>query len=265
MRSRNIKPGYFQNDQLAECEPLARILFAGLWCFADKKGRFEWRPRKMKIQILPYDNRDINELLDQLISAELVKQYNIDGKDYGLVRGFLTHQNPHHREAESTIPGPKTIENYEPGASTDLGTAEPGESPADSLIPDSLIHKDRKGPEKRKIRKAPPVHFSMPSGPELEKRLKAAGQKIEAETERKGFKPFQWCQKMFNSKYHPLAITEILEYMATSWTTIEKPFAFGESSLKIRSGNYYEKDNKVKADVDKGVFNELVDKLRRIK
>lgn len=36
MRARNIKPGFFSNDLLPECEPLARLLFIGLWCMADK-------------------------------------------------------------------------------------------------------------------------------------------------------------------------------------------------------------------------------------
>ena len=29
MRSRNLKPGFFKNELLAECDPLARILFEG--------------------------------------------------------------------------------------------------------------------------------------------------------------------------------------------------------------------------------------------
>lgn len=261
MRSRNIKPGFFQNDQLAECEPLARLLFAGLWCFADRAGRFEWRPKKMKIHILPYDNKDINELLDQLITAGLVKQYNIDGKDYGLVRGFLTHQSPHLKERPSELPAPKTIEHQ---TSTRQTPDKTESSPSDVLIPDVLIHKDQPEPkkEKRKIRKAPPVHFSMPSGEELEQRLKAAGNEIEAQENKKGFKPFQWIQKMFNLKYHPLAITEIIEYISENWSTIDKPFPFGESALKIRSGNYYEKDHNAKAKVEAGAFNDLVEKLR---
>jgi hypothetical protein len=53
-RSRNIKPGFFLNDELAECEPLARILFAGLWCIADREGRLEDRPKRIKAEVLPY-------------------------------------------------------------------------------------------------------------------------------------------------------------------------------------------------------------------
>jgi hypothetical protein len=46
-RSRNIKPGFFTNDELAECHPLGRLLFAGLWTIADKRG-LDDRPKKLK-------------------------------------------------------------------------------------------------------------------------------------------------------------------------------------------------------------------------
>lgn len=57
-RSRNLKPGFFLNDCLAECQPLARILFAGLWCIADREGRLLDRPRKIKVEVLPHQRDD---------------------------------------------------------------------------------------------------------------------------------------------------------------------------------------------------------------
>ncbi len=41
MRSRNIKPDFFLNEDLAEVSHTSRLLFIGLWCFADRDGRFE--------------------------------------------------------------------------------------------------------------------------------------------------------------------------------------------------------------------------------
>ena len=38
MRARNLKPGFFKNETLAEIEPLGRLLFQGLWCMADREG-----------------------------------------------------------------------------------------------------------------------------------------------------------------------------------------------------------------------------------
>ena len=71
-RARNIKPGFFKNDILAECNPLARILFAGLWCEADREGRLEDRPKRLKAEYLPYDQCDIGTLLDELEKHDFV-------------------------------------------------------------------------------------------------------------------------------------------------------------------------------------------------
>jgi hypothetical protein len=65
-RTRLLKPGFFSNDQLAECAPLARLLFAGLWTLVDRDGRMECRHAKIKAQVLPYDECDIAGLLAQL-------------------------------------------------------------------------------------------------------------------------------------------------------------------------------------------------------
>ena len=66
MRSRNIKPGFFKNEILAECDPLTRILFLGLWCYADRRGICEYRPKRIKAEILPYDDVDVEQMLEQL-------------------------------------------------------------------------------------------------------------------------------------------------------------------------------------------------------
>lgn len=106
MRTRMLKPGFFTNEQLASCEPLARILYAGLWCFADRKGCFEWRPLKMKAQIFPLDTCKIEPLLDQLIRQKLVAEYSENGTAYGFIPAFLKHQSPHNKEKDSEIPPP---------------------------------------------------------------------------------------------------------------------------------------------------------------
>jgi len=105
-RTRNIKPGYFSNDLLAECEPLARILFAGLWCIADRAGRLEYRPKKIKADILPYDDCDVSSLIRQLQERKFVQRYTVSGVTYLQVQNFGKHQKPHMKEPESTIPAP---------------------------------------------------------------------------------------------------------------------------------------------------------------
>lgn len=104
MRSRNIKPNFFLNEDLAELSHTARLLFIGLWCFADKEGRFEWRPLRIKAAIFPYDEKvDIKKSLAELSSKGLIIQYGNDN-EFGCVPKFSKHQRPHVREAESIIP-----------------------------------------------------------------------------------------------------------------------------------------------------------------
>jgi HNH endonuclease len=104
-RSRNIKPGFFTNDELAECEPLARLLFAGLWTEADREGRLEDRPKKIKAAILPYDDCNADELLEQLAARGFILRYQSGGA-FIQITGFGKHQDPHYKEKASEIPAP---------------------------------------------------------------------------------------------------------------------------------------------------------------
>jgi hypothetical protein len=147
-RSRNIKPSFFTNDELAEIHPLGRLLFIALWTMADREGRLEDRPRRIKAEALPYDDADADALLDDLQQHGFILRYEAAGNRYIQVLAFTKHQNPHVKEAESTIPAPgisapepdSTIQAPDKhGASTVQDTTQTGTSPADSLllIPDS--------------------------------------------------------------------------------------------------------------------------------
>ena len=155
-RARNIKPGFFANEDLAECEPLARLLFAGLWCLADREGRLEDRPKRIRAELLPYDMCDADNLLNQLQARGFILRYTHGEGRFIQVLKFDSHQNPHMKEAKSSIPAPgaavqaPTKEDAatnaapeEHGASIVQAPDQHQKSPAesgfsDSLIPDSL-------------------------------------------------------------------------------------------------------------------------------
>ena len=154
MRSRNIKPGFFKNEILGVLDPLARILFSGLWCMADREGRLEDRPLRIKIEVLPYDNCDVEDLLKGLQENGFIQRYEVNGEGYIQIVNFLKHQNPHIREKASEIP-PFPVEaegdNSQDTGETQnspvqaqyknnvcTGEAEKSMEPA-RLIPDSLI------------------------------------------------------------------------------------------------------------------------------
>ena len=105
-RSRNIKPGFFTNDELAECNPLGRLLFAGLWTIADKEGRLDDRPKKIKAMLLPFDEADCDALLQQLNDHKFIIRYRVNGECYIQISNWKKHQNPHCKEAASEIPAP---------------------------------------------------------------------------------------------------------------------------------------------------------------
>ena len=108
-RSRNIKPGFFANEILGELPPLTRLLFIGLWTLADREGRLQDRPKKIKHELLGYDDvtsADVDEMLQQLHDNGFIIRYTVEEEKYIQVTNFLKHQNPHCREQASTIPAP---------------------------------------------------------------------------------------------------------------------------------------------------------------
>jgi len=112
-RARNIKPGFFKNEYLAELPPLTRLLFIALWCEADREGRLEDRPLRIKAEYFPYDDCDINTMLAQCehSAGNFLTRYEVDGKRYIQIRNFKKHQNPHIKEQPSAIPPPP--ENFD--------------------------------------------------------------------------------------------------------------------------------------------------------
>ena len=108
MRARSIKPGFFKNEDLSELDPLTRILFAGLWCMADREGRLEDRPKRIKAEILPYDDVDVDAMLQKL-PEDFIQRYEHSGARYIQIVNFLRHQCPHKNEKPSEIPAPGNI------------------------------------------------------------------------------------------------------------------------------------------------------------
>lgn len=177
-RSRNIKPGFFKNDLLAECSPLARLLFAGLWCEADREGRLEDRPKRLKAECLAYDDCDIDDLLGQLATKGFIVRYVVDGVGYIAIPEFLKHQKPHMKEAASTIPAPN---EHLPRSVPAPEIPERAALIPDSLllIPDSLQEQTPAPPtaappapkaEKRSRRK--PETFPLPDGFAISERVR---------------------------------------------------------------------------------------------
>jgi len=112
-RIRTVKPEFFKHESLFDAEresglPL-RLAFAGLWTCCDREGRFVWRPRALKTDILPYDDVDFSRVLDALAARGFVVKYASGGREYGVVPGFARHQVINNRESPSEIPAPEQV------------------------------------------------------------------------------------------------------------------------------------------------------------
>lgn len=145
-RARNIKPGLFKNELLGVADPLLTILFQSLWCLADREGRLEDRPLRIKAETFPYrDNLDINGYLTELQRLGFIWRYKMANNAYIQVIKFTEHQSPHNTEKASTIP--ERPENYiDESNSCSLTVISPLNNDgltqakrSDSLIPDSLL------------------------------------------------------------------------------------------------------------------------------
>jgi uncharacterized phage protein (TIGR02220 family) len=155
MRARNIKPGFFDNETLAKLGPCGQILFEGLWCLADRDGRLENRPARIKVKISPYyepflgltvnpplNNGEptvIERLIHQLTTLGFLTLYDVNGNQYIQIMNFLKHQRPHITEKQSQIPKiPEDLKITVDSTLDNVGNVPDSLIP-DSLIPDSLI------------------------------------------------------------------------------------------------------------------------------
>lgn len=127
-RIRTVKPELFRHEGLfdleAELGVPVRLAWIGLFTIADREGRFKWRPRAIKAEVLPYDDVDFSRVLDALVTRGFLVKYANAGNEYGWIPTFGAHQIINNRERNSECPaydapGSKVFEV------TDLSTREP--------------------------------------------------------------------------------------------------------------------------------------------
>lgn len=107
-RIRTVKPELFTHEGLFEAEeryklPL-RLVFIGLFTCCDQAGRFRWQPRRLKLDILPYDSVDMSLVLDALVETGFIGAYQVESVLYGYIPTWSKHQRPNNKESKSQIP-----------------------------------------------------------------------------------------------------------------------------------------------------------------
>lgn len=205
-RARNIKPGFFRNEELAECTYPARLLFIGLWTLADREGRLEDRPKRIRAELLAFDSIEVEPLLEELVAHAFIERYQVGPLRIIQVLTFTKHQSPHFREPPSTLPpkqspglagdsiparpeAPPALQVHPMGLEPEAGTGPSADESASNggqaaLIPDSgfripdtgLLHLPVKGTGAAVV--PPPAPTSAPPAPSAAKAAPARGTRL---------------------------------------------------------------------------------------
>ena len=110
-RIRTIKPEFWTNERVMECSANARLLFIGMWNFADDLGRLSLSPKTIKAQIFPSDEIGFDVILGmirELSTNGLILTYEVDGKEYLQIVGWQ------HQRIDKPQPGkcPSPVNGY---------------------------------------------------------------------------------------------------------------------------------------------------------
>lgn len=174
-RIRTIKPDFFKHEGLFDAEretglPL-RLAFSGLWTQCDREGRFVWRPRQLKTDVLPYDDIDFSRVLDALMTRGFILKYASKGEVFGCIPSWSKHQVINNREKASDLPDPADCKEE-----TDaLVTREPRVDDASLQLQSGKEGKGREG-ERKKDADPNGSGADAPSNPEKE--LYARAEKV---------------------------------------------------------------------------------------
>lgn len=102
---------FFLNEDVASLSFADRLLYIGLWTQADKAGRLEDRPLRLKAALFPYDDFDVEAGLGRLVHANLIQRYEGNSQRLVCIPTWDKHQKPHATEAESVLPSPVVGKN----------------------------------------------------------------------------------------------------------------------------------------------------------
>lgn len=117
-RYRTIKPEFWASEQVANCDFATRLLFIGIWNFADDGGVIPDRPKQIRIQVFPADefsDDDMGAMLNRLVEVGLLVKFENHGNTYYYVTGWMKHQR-------IDKPNPKYPKPFDENSKIVLGT-----------------------------------------------------------------------------------------------------------------------------------------------
>ncbi|NLL91655.1 MAG: hypothetical protein GX222_04450 [Ruminococcaceae bacterium] len=144
-RKRMIDPNFWRDEKIGELSHLERLLFIGLWNFAEDNGAGRANPKLIKADVFPYDSlrdSDIEKALGNLCTLRLITLYDLDGQRYYHIVNFLKHQKIN-RPSPSPIPLPEETENAEIVSLTEDSLNTHGEPTEDSRLIEENIREEK--------------------------------------------------------------------------------------------------------------------------
>lgn len=141
-RIRTVKPDFFRHEGLQELEeahPRIMLFFAGLWCQCDKAGHFRWRPKQIRLDVLPFIEYNPSTYLEVLEGAGYLSRYEAEGESYGEISNFKRHQLIWGSEVKSPLKHPlreKEVLGPNQGSTEDIGVRSQEAGDIDSLRED---------------------------------------------------------------------------------------------------------------------------------
>lgn len=136
-RARNIKPGFFESEDPAKVGYPQRLLWIALWTLADREGRLEYRPARIKKYAFGFDPATVEEVsqwVHDLHGAGLIVLYLVGSVEVIQCVHFAKHQKPHRNDPPSEFPPPKDMKAI-PGEEPLRGSNSPGIPRALGIFP----------------------------------------------------------------------------------------------------------------------------------
>ena len=90
-RNRMIKPEFWTSEQVVECSTSARLLFIGMWNFADDAGNQPASFARMKMLIFPGDDFTLSAIegyVQELTDARLLEVYTVESERFVHITGW---------------------------------------------------------------------------------------------------------------------------------------------------------------------------------
>ena len=107
---RSVVPSFFSDEEVVAVSYSARLLLLALACMADDQGVFRYKPIQIRSFAFPADDVNIEELMNELINADVVRRFEADSHEFGALRGWGRHQNP--RDPRALHPLPKVLDEF---------------------------------------------------------------------------------------------------------------------------------------------------------